>query len=191
MIFDKSIYDHEFYEWHDRHVHEMMYAAGLKFVTHYKPESLVDFGCGIGSYLLAAHDLKVKVKGYEIGGNDAKIFTNVRVREFVEFDTDITKPIGVFRNDMSFCIEVAEHIEPTGSQQLINNIVGATKRLCVFSAAPKSQDGTGHINTHSKGYWIHLFEQGGMKYNEKQTKVLKELWNDGPDYVLKNLMVFK
>jgi 2-polyprenyl-3-methyl-5-hydroxy-6-metoxy-1,4-benzoquinol methylase len=190
-IFDISLYNDEFFEWHYTHVHIPMLETGKKFMLEYKVESIVDFGCGIGSYLLAAYKKGVPtIQGYEIGGNHAKRYTPDSIHHLIDFSTDITKPMNTDKFDYSFCIEVAEHVEPSGSKQLVSNIVNATNKMIVFTASPKQQDGCGHINTHSKIYWINLFEQEGVKYSGKETKQLKELWSDAPDYVLKNLMIF-
>jgi len=189
--FDISLYDDEFFAWHAEHVHIPMFETGKDYFQYYSPNSFVDFGCGIGSYLLAAQIMGVaRIQGYEIGGDHAVKYTDPRVTDFIDFNTDITISLDVEKYDHSFCIEVAEHIEPSGSEQLIKNITDATENMAVFTAAPKEQDGCGHINTHSKIYWINLFEKYGMKYSEWGVTKLKLLWETAPDYVLKNLMVF-
>jgi len=190
--FDISLYDDEFFAWHAEHVHVPMVETGKLFMERYGVNSIVDFGCGIGSYLLAALESGVEhIKGYEIGGEHSKKYTDPRIHSQIDFNSDITTPLNPATFDYSFCIEVAEHVEPSGSEQVVKNIVQATNKMTVFTAAPAKQDGCGHINTHSKIFWVNLFETNGMVYDGEEAIALKQLWSDAPDYVLKNLMVFK
>ena len=90
--------------------------------------------------------------------------------------------------EVCMCIEVAEHIDPYNSKQLVK-ILTMTSDFIVFSAAPPGQAGTGHINCQEPEYWIDLFEKRGFKQYRKRNVL--ESWIEAPDYVLKNLMIYK
>lgn len=189
-MFDIKLYNDDFFLWHKTHVHEMEKKAGKMLAEIYGLESLVDFGCGIGSFLEGAHEANVIIQGYEIGGNFAKKYTSEAIHEYINFDVDITNEMNVNGFDCSMCIEVAEHIEHDNSEQLIKNLVKGA-HMCIFTAAPPGQEGTGHINLCPKSFWIDLFALNGMNYREQKTNILKKLWvGVAPDYIVKNLMVF-
>ena len=157
--FDTSLYNDEFFAWHKKYTDGYSLSTGKKLFEHYKPKSVVDFGCGIGSYLSAAYDFGIlKLRGFDIGSKFAKIYTDKRILEFIDFDRDITTPIYFDCGycDMAICIEVAEHINPKGSDMLVENI-SSTAKMCVFTAAPPGQGGCGHVNEMPKEYWSNLF----------------------------------
>jgi 2-polyprenyl-3-methyl-5-hydroxy-6-metoxy-1,4-benzoquinol methylase len=187
---DQNLLNDEFYSWHKKYTHNDSVKVGMELFKHFKPKSVIDFGCGIGSYLYAAKQCGIKkIKGLEIGGNFAKEYTDESVRELIDFNTDITKPISPGFFDISMCIEVAEHVEMQGSSQLVKNIAKATKQFCIWSAAPPGQDGCGHVNCHEKEYWTNLFLLEDMKPSDKEDEV-RICMKGSPDYIMNNLMVF-
>ncbi len=179
-----DLYDRDFFEWHYKFVHLMSVEVGESFAKQHKFKSIVDYGCGIGSYLLGCLNEGVKVKGYEIGAS-AQEFTHPSLKPYIEY-VDFLK-ITPERYEVAICIEVAEHIDPENSEKLIK-ILTMSSDFIVFSAAPPGQEGTGHINCQPFEYWIELFEARGFKQYRPGTVL--ESWIDAPDYVLKNLMTF-
>ena len=158
--FNLSLYNDEFFRWHTVHGDYYGVATGLNVFNHYKPSSVADLGCGIGSYLWAAMQAKVPmIQGWEIATDDAKRYTRPELLPHIKHGFDITAPMdfGDQKYDIVFCVEVGEHIEPSGSEQLVDNVCRATGKLLLFTAAPPGQDGCGHINTHPLDYWRGLF----------------------------------
>lgn len=186
MKFDISLYNDDFFKWHLDHVHDDEIVCGKELVYLYKFRSIVDFGCGIGSFLLGASHLNAEVKGYEISAY-ASTYIHSSMRPHIKY-TDCAKPMKTKKYDCALCIEVAEHIEEKDSRQLIENITNASD-FVIFTAATPGQEGTGHINCHEKEWWCDLFEEFEFHYTH-ETEALKEAWHMAPDYVLKNLMVF-
>ena len=187
--FDISLYDEEFFEWHVTHARKYSMRTMDWYIQKSKPDSVVDFGCGIGSYLEAAFDYGIKIKGYEISW-EAIIHTPERIRPYIEY-RDCTEPInaGIFDTVISF--ETAEHIEPEGTNQFILNLVNATGKTLLFTAAPLGQGGTGHINCRPKEFWIMELSDL-LIYNDVLTGEISEAWEKlgAPWYIVKNLMVF-
>ena len=194
-LFKKELYTDEVYVWHKKYAEEYELSTGEKLFKSYKPESVVDFGCGIGSYLLAADVCRVRtIQGYEIGGEYAKKYTNSRLHDSIDFNIDITKPLTDPKvYDMVLCVEVAEHVEPSGSKILVRNLSEHTSiyGLCVFTAAPPGQEGHQHINCRPKKEWEEMFNMYGMEKSEKDTEKVSKLWDKAPDYVLNNLAVYR
>ncbi|MCK5520997.1 MAG: class I SAM-dependent methyltransferase [Candidatus Marinimicrobia bacterium] len=190
--FDISLYNDEFFEWHRIHVHDNCKELGRILAQEYDVKSLVDFGCGIGSFLQGAlsHGVK-KVFGVEIGGEYAKKYTDKSMQGFINFNGDLTKLIVCDHPfDVSICTEVAEHIETQYSEILIENICRNTERMCVFTGAHPGQQGCGHINCQPKEFWMDLFKKNGFSYSGVHTNNLASLWSNAPQYYLDNLMVF-
>lgn len=194
MIFKKETYTDEVYAWHKKHTDEYEISTGAKLFKEYKPDSVVDFGCGIGSYLYAAHQCGIKdLQGYDIGGKHAKKYTEPVLHDRIYFDTDISKSMYPDKKyDIVLCIEVAEHIEPSGSFTLVSNLFHSTTRgkICIFTAAPPGQEGHQHINCKSKEEWDKIFYSFRMKECSYHTGEVIELWKDAPDYILNNLTVY-
>ena len=146
--FDISEYDDRYFEWHSKHAR--IYAINTMdwYVQKYKPSSVIDFGCGIGAYLESALKNGIsKIEGYDIGGEHVKKFTPIEIQEFIEY-ADCTNILYTDKYECVISLETAEHIEPSGTDNFVLNIVNSVDKhgVILFSAAPPGQGGTGHIN---------------------------------------------
>lgn len=188
-MFDISLYNDEFFQWHVDHAAEYQINTFLWYIEKYKPESVVDFGCGIGSYLQAAYSKRIlKLKGLDIS-QDAGIYTPHQVRPFIEYIDCTTRIELPTTYDCVLSFETAEHIDPKGTDQFVDNIIRAANKHILFTAAPPGQDGCGHINMHRRDWWIDKFR---LEVNEEMTKDISEAWFKigCPEYISKNLIVF-
>lgn len=194
--FDNSNYNDKYYGWFDKNTRTYITETMSWFIDTYKPESIIDFGCGIGAYLEVGlkKGLK-KIKGYDINGEILKKYTNPKIFDYVEY-IDCTEPIKT--NEKYFCsisIETGEHIETNKSDNLVKNITDATsdKGYVLFSAAKPGQNGTGHINCQPKIFWIKKFNNYNFFVDEKMTKLVSEKWKTlkSPKYIYENLIIFK
>lgn len=190
--FDKSLYNDEFFAWHKENTEYGEMKAGESLIKNYEIRSLVDFGCGIGGYLLGAYLGGAQdVQGYEIGGDHAKKYSDGTIIPYIHFFVDITKPMTTKQYDIAMCIEVAEHVETKDSEQLVKNVTSASD-LIIWSSAPPGQTGCGHINEQPEEFWIRLFENEGFQQDMSESLSLINLWRgDAPDYVINNLIVFR
>lgn len=194
-MFDISLYNDEFFFWHLRYAREYSIKTMDWYIENYKPSSVIDFGCGIGSYIESAFNKGIKnLKGYDIGGEHAKRYTPNFISEFIEYK-DCTKEIICEKFDCVISFETAEHIEPSGTSIFIKNISNALKKngYILFTAAPPGQDGCGHINMHEKEFWIKQFCDLGHIIDSEAEKNIKENWNaiGCPNYITENLIVLR
>lgn len=159
------------------------------YCEQYQPKSVLDFGCGIGSYLLGALNKGCDVIGIEIS-EKAKAYTHVNIRPYIHY-CDLMELIIMEYRDCINCFEVAEHIEPNKSDALIEKICTFSNGRILFSAAPPGQGGCGHINEQPKEYWLELFAKYGRKPLESTTEHIAANWKrlGAPDYIVKNLIV--
>src|SRR5688500_8689334 len=122
--FDISLYNEEFFEWHLKHAREYSIKTMDWYIEKYKPEHLLDFGCGIGSYLESAHSHGLFYRGYEIS-KVADKYMPEEIKPCVRY-RDCTQPMNVGVADCVISFETAEHIKPEGTEQFIKNLVKAT-----------------------------------------------------------------
>lgn len=126
-------------------------------LEHLKVKSVLDVGCGAGAWVTAYLESGltdvIGVDG-EYVHEDQLLFSRSK---FIAID--ITHPFFLKRQfDLVQCLEVAEHIDPSASETLINNLVKHAS-IVLFSAAPPGQGGEHHINEQPYQYWRHLFEK--------------------------------
>lgn len=188
--FDISLYDEDFFLWHKIHAREYSIRNMDWYIERYKPETISDFGCGIGSYLESAHNHNKYFVGFEIS-DTAQRYTPEHIQPFIHY-RDCSKPILTLKADCVISFETAEHIEPEGTDQFILNLVSATGKRLLFTAAPPGQEGAGHINCRPKQFWIDEFSKH-LKYNPELSDEIAAIWGlqGAPWYIVNNLIVFE
>jgi len=132
-------------------------------------ESVLDVGCAQGFLLEPLYENGVNVKGIELS-EDALQFAPDKVFPHIEIG-DFSEARGSY--DLVCCVEVAEHIEPARSEELVNKLGSLSKRYIYFTAAPPGQDGLGHINCRPHKQWVELFNQSNYVLNESTTKGIR------------------
>jgi 2-polyprenyl-3-methyl-5-hydroxy-6-metoxy-1,4-benzoquinol methylase len=190
MTFDLSLYNEDFFAWHLEHARAYSIKTMDWYIDTYQPSDVVDFGCGIGSYLESAYKKSRKVLGFDISPY-AKDFTPYYLHPFITY-MDCTRPINCGPFDCVISFETAEHIDPSGTTQFVLNLVNATGKHLLFTAAPPGQEGTGHINLHPKQYWINIFAKY-LTFDVPATVKISDKWRElgAPNYICDNLIVFK
>jgi cyclopropane fatty-acyl-phospholipid synthase-like methyltransferase len=198
-MFDIDLYNDEFFLWHLTYAREYSMKTMDWYIDAYKPTSVVDFGCGIGSYLESCYNKGIKnIAGYDIGGEYAQKYTPDFLYPFIEY-CDCTKPIKTQQKyECVISFETIEHIEPSGTNVFIENLVNATdfdKGRILFTGAPPEQEGCGHINCRDKQEWIEIFAEQDFTVDQHLTELVKDAWtglNVGcPPYIINNLLIFK
>jgi Methyltransferase domain len=134
-------------------------------------KSIVDFGCGTGTWLRCAADIGLS----DIQGLDGEWVSTgdlcIAPHQFRR--TDLTKPVTLDRKyDLAICLEVAEHLPASSASTLVESITQASD-LILFSAAIPNQGGTHHINEQWQDYWVALFGQRGFAASDI---VRPEIW---------------
>ena len=148
--------------------------AVLPVVREYvQPDSVVDVGCGGGTWLAAWKELGTSVvlgmDGAYVAGGDRVIDE----REFLAVDLEIVIPVDR-RYDLATCLEVAEHITPPNARRFVGSLC-ALSDLVLFSAAIPGQGGTLHVNEQFPGYWQEIFREFGFVASDC---LRRRLWND-------------
>jgi SAM-dependent methyltransferase len=137
------------------------------------PTSIVDVGCGTGTWLAVAAENGVEdVRGLDgpwVRPEDLEI----PAERFVA--TDLTAPPQLDRTfDLALSLEVAEHLPPPKAESFVD-LLTALAPLVVFSAAAPDQGGAGHTNEQWPAYWSELFARRGY---EAVDCLREKFWDD-------------
>ena len=125
----------------------------------FKAKSVVDVGCGNGTWLRAfvANGIEdyLGIDGEHVP-ND---LLQVPVQKIRRADLRTVREVGR-RFDIACSLEVAEHLPPDYANQFIGLLVAAAP-VVLFSAAIPKQGGTGHVNEQPQSYWWSEFSRHG------------------------------
>jgi 2-polyprenyl-3-methyl-5-hydroxy-6-metoxy-1,4-benzoquinol methylase len=156
-------------------------------MSFFSPQSVIDIGCGTGTFLKEFKKNGVKnVIGYDgTWVNQSLLNENLDESEFTT--CNLEEPLSFDKKfDLAVCLEVAEHLAEKSADMLISNLTEASD-VIVFSAAIPGQGGQNHVNEQWLEYWQVKFEAKGYVIDD----VIKPLiWNnDNIDYWYKQNMV--
>jgi SAM-dependent methyltransferase len=140
-----------------------------------RPISLLDVGCGTGTWLFVAQMLGIDdivgVDGVEIAAD--RLLMPAEAFRVV----DLTTPWTLARKfDIALCLEVAEHLDPHAGRLLVETLTAHADEI-VFSAACPGQPGQHHVNCQWPVYWQRLFNGYGFACSDA---IRWKIWND-PD----------
>lgn len=121
--------------------------------------SVVDFGCGSGTWLRAFRaggaETVYGIDQFDPAGVEMLIAPGEYRR------ADLTGELRLGRDyDLAISLEVAEHLLPQASRTLVANLVRASGRV-LFSAATPGQGGVDHVNERPLADWVALFAEHG------------------------------
>lgn len=121
----------------------------------YLPASLLDIGCGLGTWLKAALDLGIS----DVLGVDGVVISPETYLgpKHLFAQHDLAMPLRLGRRfDVAICLEVAEHLEPEAAKVLVTSLTKHADTI-FFSAACPNQPGQHHINCQWPSYWQSIF----------------------------------
>jgi SAM-dependent methyltransferase len=150
---------------HSEHVHNLESPQEIVpiIVKLLQPQSVVDIGCGIGTFLhLFKKEGVPKVLGVDGPWvNKELLHKYIDPEEFLE--QNLEEAINLKQQfDLAISLEVAEHLSEKAARQFVKSLVNAGKRV-LFSAAIPLQGGQNHINEQWLSYWEKLFQQEGYE----------------------------
>jgi hypothetical protein len=119
--------------------------------------SVVDVGCGVGTWLSVFRAFGVgSVLGID-GNYVPREQLEIPAHQFVA--ADLRHPLAVGRRfDLAVSLEVAEHLSPTLSEQFVASLVELSD-VVLFSAAIPRQRGSGHVNERWQCWWASVFAE--------------------------------
>ncbi|GEN64615.1 class I SAM-dependent methyltransferase [Acetobacter oeni] len=162
-----DLYNTAFYE--DQATESLMSARTVlpELFRYHPAESVVDIGCGVGSWLRAAME-NGATRGLGVDG-DYVSPEQLLVGRDLFLPADLSAPglgsvvagrTAEARFDLAICLEVAEHLPFARSESFVEDLTGLSD-VVLFSAAVPYQYGTGHINEQWPEFWALLFRRQG------------------------------
>lgn len=129
-----------------------------------QPRSVLDVGCGLGTWLSVCEELGVSdYLGVDGSYVDLKLLT-IPQTNFKIFD--LRKSFSLGRKfDLVICLEVAEHLPEQVADEFVNNLVTHGETI-LFSAAIPGQGGQNHINEQWPSYWEAKFNKHGFYFHD-------------------------
>jgi SAM-dependent methyltransferase len=127
----------------------------------FEPNSIIDVGCGVGSWLDVWKNCKngIEVTGIDTDFVDKSLLLIDVFNEYIE--ADLNKKIPKTKKyDLAMCLEVAEHLDEKRADSFIEDLTDLSD-IILFSAAIPGQEGTQHINEQFLKYWINKFNHNG------------------------------
>ena len=106
--------------------------------TELAPETVLDIGCGPGTYVRALRAAGIEATGID---TDDRVQDQEHLQQQSLFDLER-------QAELVICLEVAEHIDPAQSEAIAQSVAAAVEPggTLIWSAAQPGHGGTGHIN---------------------------------------------
>jgi SAM-dependent methyltransferase len=151
------------------------------------PKSVLDVGCGTGTWLKASADRGAEICGIDGIDLPAQLLAVpksavLRADLIGEFDLER-------RFDLVLCLETAEHLLPESARPLVESLTRHGDTI-LFSAAAPGQPGDHHINCQWPVYWQSLFNHQGFACSDA---VRWEIWDNSAiePWYRQNMMLAK
>lgn len=127
----------------------------------FKPESVLDVGCGIGTWLHVFQQNGVT----DVVGVDGDYVDRGLLEKHIDSKyfvaRDLSKPFHLQRRfDIAISFEVAEHLPPESAEGFAASIAEHAD-IVIFSAAIPHQVGQNHLNEQWQSYWAAKFKNLG------------------------------
>ena len=156
MAGSRTPYDESFFMDQREESRESALAIVPTILSLVHPRSVVDIGCGVGTWLSVFRDHGVMdilgVDGHTVD-QDLLFIPEDR---FLRHDLSLPLALGR-RFELALCLEVAEHL-PILTAPALTKTLTELSDVVLFSAAIPGQGGTHHVNEQWPGYWIALFK---------------------------------
>lgn len=129
------------------------------------PTSVVDVGCGVGTWLRAFVEHGVRdvcgVEGPHILGVDLEIDAeSLTVADLGTGDLSLSRGY-----DLALCMEVAEHLAGSVAPALVRSLTALAPAV-LFGAGVPSQGGDGHVNEQWQQWWSDRFSDEGYEAHD-------------------------
>lgn len=166
-VSDRRAYDEALRVFYHAHYHDEKVAPSRRAAERILPiviaivdvTSIIDVGCGPGSWLDVARQMGVSTLTGVEGEWASEWFDDDRVRSG-GFDLvlanleDELRPTATF--DLAICIEVVEHLSPERGESFVADLCRCAGHV-LFGAAIPGQKGPNHLNTRWPSYWAECF----------------------------------
>jgi SAM-dependent methyltransferase/predicted O-methyltransferase YrrM/lipopolysaccharide biosynthesis glycosyltransferase len=151
------------------------------------PKSVVDVGCGTGSWLGAFQKLGIADCLGIDGDYVDRTILQIPLNQFQS--ADLKQPLQLNRKfDLAISLEVAEHLPSTCAENFVNSLTQLAP-IILFSAAIPFQGGVEHVNEQWPQYWAYYFQKNGFAVIDC---LRQKIWNNDKvePWYAQNILVF-
>lgn len=129
-----------------------------------KPRSVLDVGCGIGTWLHVFEKEGVTDYLGVDGDYVNKSLLKIPSEKFLAHD--LTQKLNLGRKyDLAISLEVAEHLPEVSANTFVESLTRHAD-VIIFSAAVPGQNGQNHKNENWPDYWAKKFAQHGYHFHD-------------------------
>lgn len=168
-----SPYEADFYRRRDRNTRASAVAVVAVMQALGPFRSVVDVGCGVGTWLAAFQEAGAE----EVFGVEGEWLDPARLEipRHCFLAHDLRRPLSLERRfDLAMSLEVAEHLPAECAEGFVATLTRLAP-VVLFSAAIPFQGGTGHVHERWPDYWAGLFDAAGYAVADA---VRRHVWND-------------
>ena len=124
--------------------------------------SMLDFGCGPGGMKVYAKKLGISWLG--VDGDFTQHQEDLIIHDFS------SGSLSTGEYDLAWSVEFLEHVE----EEYMDNYMAAFSscKYVICTAAPPGWEGTHHVNTQPRDYWISAFSRYGFDYCAEELEEL-------------------
>jgi SAM-dependent methyltransferase len=155
-----TLYDERFFEELREGARRSARVIVPLIVDRVRPRSVVDVGCGLGTWLAVFLENGIA----DVVGVDGDYVDRARLEIPPEsfLPRDLSRALHLDRTfDLAVSLEVAEHLPAECAATFVDSLTTLSP-FVVFSAAIPFQGGTNHVNEQWPDYWAALFEERGF-----------------------------
>ena len=152
-----------------------------------QPTSVVDVGCGLGTWIAVLRDAGVE-EYLGIDGDYVDVnMLEIEPSKFLCFDLQQSWEIER-KFDLVVSLEVAEHLPSECANSFIHSLTKLGS-IVLFSAAIPFQGGVNHINEQWQDYWSEIFANYGYVAIDC---LRRKIWNNQrvEPWYAQNLLIF-
>ena len=136
--------------------------------ARYKPEAVLDLGCGCAHILERFKELGVRVQGVD-GSRNALEASPPAVRGDLKL-ADLRQPLDLDRFALVVCTGLAEFLPPESTDRLAETLAAHVGGHLLFSAAAPETEKRRRANSRSPSEWCTDFESRGLSLDEEATR---------------------
>ncbi len=126
----------------------------------FNPRSVLDIGCGLGTWIRIFQDYIQDIDILGIDGNHLDK-SKLVIDQSNYKEADLRYPLILDRKfDLALCLEVAEHLPESSADTLVESLCSNSETI-IFSAAIPGQGGQNHLNEQWPEYWATKFSHYG------------------------------
>jgi len=137
-----------------------------QWYDYFKPESVLDLGCGRGCYLFFWKWFVNDSEGIELSEWAIK---NAFVSQPIIRQGDVSEPIDYCNYDLITAIDVLEHLDNEQLDKTLKNMFNYGKKFLFsipFEGDPNLLNDNTHKQFKTKEEWIKLIESYGIKIKD-------------------------